>query len=289
MTLRCARLALEDGSCFEGVGCGAEGVTSGEVVFNTSMTGYQEILTDPSYAGQIVTMTCPEVGNYGTTALDAESRRPFVAGFIVRECSPVASNWRSAAPLHDFLRAHHIVALAGIDTRALTRRLRAGGVLRGAIGTGDVSVGALDERADADIASADRAPQHTARAQAPRQRTRVDTGQRDDVVGAKEVVKGGRRSPIARHRRALAHDEPGHERTPRFRVERRRPVVAHLRARHRDDLARVGRISQDFLVAGHARIEHDLAGRDALGTAPHTFEATAILERPPGAAQRHRP
>jgi len=147
MTLRCARLALEDGSCFEGVGCGAEGVTSGEVVFNTSMTGYQEILTDPSYAGQIVTMTCPEVGNYGTTALDAESRRPFVAGFIVRECSPVASSWRSAAPLHDFLRAHHIVALAGIDTRALTRRLRAVGVLRGAIGTGDVSVGTLVERA----------------------------------------------------------------------------------------------------------------------------------------------
>ena len=88
MTRARARLVLEDGSCFEGVGCGADGVTSGEVVFNTSMTGYQEILTDPSYAGQIVTMTCPEIGNYGTTPLDAESRRPFVAGFIVRECSP---------------------------------------------------------------------------------------------------------------------------------------------------------------------------------------------------------
>jgi carbamoyl-phosphate synthase small subunit len=145
MTLRRARLVLEDGSCFEGVGCGAEGVTSGEVVFNTSMTGYQEILTDPSYAGQIVTMTCPEMGNYGTTALDGESRQPFVAGFIVRECSPLASNWRSAAGLSDFLAAHGIVGLAGIDTRALTRRLRSGGVMRGAIGTGDASVASLVE------------------------------------------------------------------------------------------------------------------------------------------------
>jgi carbamoyl-phosphate synthase small subunit len=147
MTRRRARLVLEDGSCFEGVGCGAEGVTSGEVVFNTSMTGYQEILTDPSYAGQIVTMTCPEMGNYGTTALDAESRQPFAAGLIVRECSPIASNWRSSSCLHDFLAAHRVVALAGIDTRALTRRLRSGGVLRGAIGTGEVGVEALVERA----------------------------------------------------------------------------------------------------------------------------------------------
>jgi carbamoyl-phosphate synthase small subunit len=145
MTRGRAILALEDGSSYEGVACGADGVTSGEVVFNTSLTGYQEILTDPSYAGQIVTMTCPEVGNYGTTRLDAESRRPFVAGYIVRNCSPVASNWRSAATLSDFLSAHHIVGLAGIDTRALTRRLREGGVMRGAIGTGDIGIGRLVE------------------------------------------------------------------------------------------------------------------------------------------------
>jgi carbamoyl-phosphate synthase small subunit len=147
MTPGRARLVLEDGTCFEGVGCGAEGVTSGEVVFNTSMTGYQEILTDPSYAGQIVTMTCPEMGNYGTTPVDAESRRPFVSGFVVRECAPVPSNWRSAAGLQDYLRSHHIVAIAGIDTRALTRRLRSGGVVRGAIGTGDAGVSALVEQA----------------------------------------------------------------------------------------------------------------------------------------------
>jgi carbamoyl-phosphate synthase small subunit len=138
-----ARLVLEDGSCFEGVACGAGGVTSGEVVFNTSMTGYQEILTDPSYAGQIVTMTFPEVGNYGTTLFDAESRRPSIAGFIVRECSPIASNWRASATLEEYLRAHHIVALEGLDTRALTRRLRTGGVVRGAIGTGDIGVETL--------------------------------------------------------------------------------------------------------------------------------------------------
>lgn len=146
MTLHRARLVLEDGSSYEGTGCGAEGVTSGEVVFNTSMTGYQEILTDPSYTGQIVTMTCPEMGNYGTTPLDAESRRPSVAGFIVRECS-LPSNWRSAASLHDFLLAHGIVGLWGIDTRALVRRLRSGGVMRGAIGTGDIAVETLVERA----------------------------------------------------------------------------------------------------------------------------------------------
>ena len=140
MTRARARLVLEDGISFEGTACGADGVVSGEVVFNTSMTGYQEILTDPSYAGQIVTMTCPEIGNYGTTALDTESRRPAVAGFIVRECSPRASNWRSVTTLEDYLRAHGIVALSGIDTRALTRRLRSQGVVRGAIGTGDAGV-----------------------------------------------------------------------------------------------------------------------------------------------------
>ncbi len=143
MTRRRARLVLEDGSAYEGVGCGADGVTSGEVVFNTSMTGYQEILTDPSYAGQIVTMTCPEMGNYGTTVADAESRRPFVSGFIVRECARVPSNWRSGAGLEEYLRAHGIVAMAGIDTRALTRRLRLGGVMRGAIATGDLAIEAL--------------------------------------------------------------------------------------------------------------------------------------------------
>jgi carbamoyl-phosphate synthase small subunit len=143
-----ATLALEDGTCFSGVAAGAEGEARGEVVFNTSMTGYQEVLTDPSYAGQIVTMTCPEIGNYGVSGGDVESRAPQVAGFVVREESPVASNWRAEGTLRDYLVANHIVAIADIDTRALTRRLRSGGVMRGVVVTGDgLDEGALVERA----------------------------------------------------------------------------------------------------------------------------------------------
>jgi carbamoyl-phosphate synthase small subunit len=142
-----AVLALEDGTVFRGTAAGAEGETRGEVVFNTSMTGYQEVLTDPSYAGQIVTMTAPQIGNYGVSDEDTESRGPQVAGFIVRESSPVASNWRADATLRDYLVRNRIVAIADIDTRALTRVLRSTGVMRGAIATGDVDPDALVERA----------------------------------------------------------------------------------------------------------------------------------------------
>ena len=145
-----AILALEDGTWYQGVAAGAEGATEGEVVFNTSMTGYQEVLTDPSYAGQIVTMTCPEIGNYGVSEADIESAAPQVAGFIVREESPVASNWRSQGTLREYLVAHRIVAIADIDTRALTRRLRSGGVMRGVIATGDgLDSSTLVQRANA--------------------------------------------------------------------------------------------------------------------------------------------
>ena len=134
-----AVLALEDGTCFQGTAVGAHGETGGEVVFNTSMTGYQEILTDPSYAGQIVTMTAVEIGNYGVTLDDIESRAPQVAGFIMRGASPIASNWRASDTLDKYLQDHDIVAIAGVDTRALTRKLRSGGVMRGVIATGEVS------------------------------------------------------------------------------------------------------------------------------------------------------
>ena len=134
-----AILALEDGTWFQGRAAGAEGEARGEVVFNTSMTGYQEVLTDPSYAGQIVTMTCPEIGNYGVSPDDVESRKPQVAGFIVREESPVASNWRAAGTLREYLVTNSIVAISEIDTRALTRKLRSSGVMRGVIGTGDLA------------------------------------------------------------------------------------------------------------------------------------------------------
>jgi carbamoyl-phosphate synthase small subunit len=144
-----ATLALENGLVYEGEAAGAPGETSGEVVFNTSMTGYQEILTDPSYVGQIVTMTVPEVGNYGVAEEDDESRGTQVAGFIVREQSPIASNWRSDATLRDYLVRNNVVAISGIDTRALTRVLRSAGVMRGVIATGEVDHRELIERARA--------------------------------------------------------------------------------------------------------------------------------------------
>jgi carbamoyl-phosphate synthase small subunit len=145
-----AILALENGTWYRGMSAGAEGLTGGEVVFNTSMTGYQEVLTDPSYAGQIVTMTCPEIGNYGVSPKDLESRAPQVAGFIIRDESPVASNWRAEGTLREYLVANRIVAISDVDTRALTRLLRSGGVMRGVIATGaaDLDPAALVERAN---------------------------------------------------------------------------------------------------------------------------------------------
>jgi carbamoyl-phosphate synthase small subunit len=144
-----ATLALENGIWYEGEAAGAPGETGGEVVFNTSLTGYQEILTDPSYSGQIVTMTAPEIGNYGIASADDESREPQVAGFIVREESPIASNWRSEGTLRDYLVRHNIVAISDIDTRALTRILRSSGVMRGIIATGDHDPRELVERSRA--------------------------------------------------------------------------------------------------------------------------------------------
>jgi carbamoyl-phosphate synthase small subunit len=132
---RVAKLALEDGTVFTGYAFGAEGTSEGEVVFNTSMTGYQEILTDPSYKGQIVTMTYPLIGNYGINREDVESKQPHVAGFIIKELSPVASNWRSSLTLDEYLRENNIIGIAGIDTRALVRKLRISGAMRGVLST----------------------------------------------------------------------------------------------------------------------------------------------------------
>jgi carbamoyl-phosphate synthase small subunit len=128
-----ALLALADGTVFEGRALGYEGETVGEVVFNTAMTGYQEVLTDPSYKGQIITMTSPHIGNYGMTQEDAESRRVWAEGFIVKEGSQLASNWRSRQQLQDYLHEAKIVAIEGLDTRALTRHLRDHGSQQGLI------------------------------------------------------------------------------------------------------------------------------------------------------------
>lgn len=130
-----AILALEDGSVFHGAGFGAKASACGEVCFNTSMTGYQEILTDPSYKGQIVTMTYPLIGNYGVNDIDVESWRPHVGGFVVREVSPVVSNWRADQTLPDYLERNGIPGIQGIDTRALTKKLRVRGALNGFIST----------------------------------------------------------------------------------------------------------------------------------------------------------
>ncbi|MBI3447691.1 MAG: glutamine-hydrolyzing carbamoyl-phosphate synthase small subunit [Acidobacteria bacterium] len=144
-----AVLALEDGRVFRGRSFGASAERGGEVVFNTSMSGYQEVLTDPSYRGQIVVMTAPEIGNYGVNDLDVESRRIQVEGFAVRECSEISSSWRSRRDLPQYLRESDIPAISEIDTRALTRHLRSGGVLRGVLSALDLSEESLVRKARA--------------------------------------------------------------------------------------------------------------------------------------------
>ncbi len=144
-----ALLALEDGTVFRGRACGAAGEASGEVVFNTSMAGYQEVLTDPSYAGQIVTMTSPHIGNYGVNGADMESRGVFATGFVVRELSEVASNWRAEETLGDFLARSGVVAIEGVDTRRLTRHIRTAGAMRAVISTVDLDPDSLVTKAAA--------------------------------------------------------------------------------------------------------------------------------------------
>ena len=144
-----AAVALEDGSVFFGTRFGAKGTVSGEVVFNTSMMGYQEILTDPSYNGQIVTMTYPHIGNVGVNPEDMESSRPHVEGFVVKEASRVSSNWRSRGNLGDFLERHGIPGIAGVDTRAITKLLRVKGALNGVLSTEELDGVKLVEMARA--------------------------------------------------------------------------------------------------------------------------------------------
>ncbi len=143
-----ATLFLEDGFTLTGESFGAEGQTIGEVVFNTAMTGYQEILTDPSYKGQIVCMTYPLIGNYGVNASDVESKKLRAEGFIVKEKSRIVSNWRANKPLDEYLKEHNVVAIEGVDTRALTRRLREKGSMKGIISTIDFNAKTLKDKLD---------------------------------------------------------------------------------------------------------------------------------------------
>src|SRR5258708_5492167 len=142
-----AKLALEDGAVYTGRSFGAAGEAFGEIVFNTSMTGYQEVLTDPSYKGQIVTMTYPLIGNYGINAEDRESNVPQVDGFIVRECTRLPSNFRAHGNLSDYLAEHRILGLEGIDTRSLVRRLRVRGAMMGVLSTTDLDDHSLVKKA----------------------------------------------------------------------------------------------------------------------------------------------
>jgi carbamoyl-phosphate synthase small subunit len=144
-----ALLALADGTLFEGVSFGAEGEAVGEVIFNTSMTGYQEVLTDPSYKGQMVVMTYPLIGNYGVNPEDIESKAPAVEGFIVKEASACPSNWRSTQDLDSYLKDHGVVGIQGIDTRALTRHLRDYGAMEGVVSTRDFDPDSLVAKAKA--------------------------------------------------------------------------------------------------------------------------------------------
>jgi carbamoyl-phosphate synthase small subunit len=132
-----AVLVLEDGRIFRGKSFGAQGEAAGEVVFNTSLTGYQEIFTDPSYAGQIVVLTNPHIGNYGTTPADAEAKHPYIEGLVTREFSPISSNWRSTEVADEYLERNGVPVIAEVDTRAVVRHLRSNGVMRGVIASGD--------------------------------------------------------------------------------------------------------------------------------------------------------
>ena len=182
-----ATLALEDGRVFRGKGYGAKGECSGEVVFNTSITGYQEIFTDPSYAGQIVVLTNPEIGNYGTNPEDSESTRPYIEGLIVREFSKVSSNWRSQQVTDEFMEQFKIPVLADIDTRALVRHLRTYGVMRGVIST-------LEDDAEKLVTKARAIPkmdgQDLAKVVSTKNTYVWETGERshlpDEIVGVKD-------------------------------------------------------------------------------------------------------
>jgi len=149
MNMQTAWLALEDGLVLRGVSVGAEGVCGGEVVFTTSMTGYPEVLTDPSYAGQIVVMSFPMIGTYGIAPEWLESRRPFVRGFVVREASPYTSHWHGRLTLSEYLRRHGVVGIGGVDTRRIVRHLRTHGLRRGVIATGEQDPHTLVARARA--------------------------------------------------------------------------------------------------------------------------------------------
>jgi len=199
-----AKLALEDGSVFTGRSFGAQGEIEGEVVFNTSMTGYQEILTDPSYHGQIVAMTYPQIGNYGVNEADAESRRPWVRGFIVRELSARVSNFRAEKSLEAYLEENGVVGVSGIDTRALVRLTRVQGALRGVLSTTDLDDARLVAKARSSPSMVGRA---LAREVMPREAVVWEPGlDRAYQFDASGQGTGGRPEPSGKRPHVVAMD-----------------------------------------------------------------------------------
>ena len=192
-----AILALEDGSIFHGQGFGARASACGEVCFNTSMTGYQEILTDPSYKGQIVTMTYPLIGNYGVNELDVESWRPHASGFVIRELSPVVSNWRADSSLADYLKKNGIPGIQGIDTRALTKKLRVRGALNGFISTEEISEAEAVRRAKEFVfVGVDYVKEVT-------HKKAFHWDEKDEHSGAFDLVRGGEKTDARKHHKPL--------------------------------------------------------------------------------------
>jgi len=193
-----AILALEDGSIFIGKGFGARASACGEVCFNTSMTGYQEILTDPSYKGQIVAMTYPLIGNYGINTVDVESWRPHVAGFVVREVSPLVSNWRADYSLPEYLERNGIPGIQGIDTRALTKKLRVRGALNGFLTTEDISPEEAVKRAKEwpGLVGVDYVKEVT-------HKQAFAWDEKDEVSAAFDLVRGNAKTDARHHRKPL--------------------------------------------------------------------------------------
>lgn len=221
-SMESALLVLADGTTFEGEAFGARpdsGVTAGEVVFNTSLTGYQEIITDPSYAGQLITFTTPHIGNYGVTADDNESRRPFTRGIILREMARRRSNWRSDTDLDSFLRTSGVPAIGGVDTRRLTRHIRDEGAMPGAFGTAAESVLLAAARADGGTSGVDLV--RTVTCSSPY--TVAHRGPRGSEAARVVAYDFGIKTTILRHLSGIATVEVVPADTPAADVLARRP------------------------------------------------------------------
>ena len=289
--IREAALVLSDGEVFEGEAVGAApptGITSGEVVFNTVLTGYQEVITDPSYAGQIITFTYPHIGNYGVAPADHESRQPFCRGVIVRDMARRRSNWRSTDNLEAFLAAQGIAGLAGVDTRRLTTHIRDAGAMPGAFGTAPES----DLRAAAAAEPGTDGVDLVATVTRPE--TEAFTSTRDDGKPPHRVVAldFGLKATIVRHLRTIAHVEVVPASTSAADVLAREPDGVFLSNGPGDPEAVAGAVDTITGLLGRGADIRHLPGPPALGLGAGRRDLQAPLRpprrQPPGAQSGHR-